>query len=694
MLKKYPFVKQVDEKECGVACLQMIINYHKGNVPLARLSEMTKTNKEGTSAYHLFQAAKELGMETKGIKIPFSEWTKELLILPCIVPVLLHQVYEHYIVLYAVNFKKKKIIIGDPSDNIKVYSFLEFEKIYRSTLLFLYPITNLPVYTEPSFFLNIVQLLRPHWKVILKIIILSLFITILSLIGSYHLKELIELIELKEQSFFFILCLIFLSIFFLKIILEFFRNLLISKFHNTLDKILTPDILQSILSLPYSYYRLKTTGDFISRIQDLSVIRSSVINCIVTILVDGLLSLGACILIFQINHTLFLLLLILLIFLLLGYHCFHPILERLIRRSKEEKSRNTTVMIESITGFETLKGLNLVPSFLETFRYKHSLYVNHSFTMDKLYYSYLLLKDVLCQVGYLVLLFFAAYLTLENKISIGSFLSFQAILSYVLNPIQEILDSNLSFKDAKLSYLRVLGLNVEQENKETFSCSSVNSLNLHHLTYPKEEPILRDINCRFQSGEKVLLIGPSGSGKSTLLKLLKGYEKVERGMYQIDNIDFCDLNSSTVQDKINYLSQNEILFTDTIYHNLLLNRETSLEKLNEVNHICELEPILRKKTMGYHTLLEENGFNVSGGEKDRIVLARTLLNHNRIILIDEGFSQVDSNMERRILKNIFETHKNSLVIIVSHRLDNMDLFERVIHMKQGKIVTDTRKHEE
>ena len=191
-----------------------------------------------------------------------------------------------------------------------------------------------------------------------------------------------------------------------------------------------------------------------------------------------------------------------------------------------------------------------------------------------------------------------------------------------------------------------------------------------------------------------MLIGPSGSGKSTLLKILKGYEKVERGMYQIDGLDFCDFDPVTVQEKVDYLSQNEILFTDTIYHNLLLNRNLSLEELKQVNWICELDTILKKRPMGYHTLLEENGFNVSGGEKDRIVLARTLLNNNKILLIDEGLSQVDHNMERRILKRIFETNRNRLIIMISHRLDNLDLFDRVIEMKQGKIVADSRKKNE
>ncbi len=694
VLKKYPFVKQDGEKECGVACLLMIIKYHRGYVPNLVLNQMTKTGKDGTNAYRLLQAAKELGMETRGIKISFSEWTRDLLILPCIVPVLIDKIYEHYVVLYEIDFKKKKLIIADPARNIQAYSFADFEKIYRNTLLFLYPIATLPVYSEQTFFKSFLQLLKPHWKLLFKIIIVSLFIIVLSLISSYHLKSIIEMINLNQKSLFSIVFLAFSLLFFIKISLEFFRNILVSKFYNVLDKILTPDILKTILSLPYPYYRLRPTGDFLSRIQDLAVIRSSVLQMIVTFLIDGMLSLCACFIIYQIHHLLFFLVLLLLLLLFIVHSIFQPIFEKLIRRSQEEKSRNITIMIESISGFETIKGLNLMKQFSDTFRYKYLTHVDHNLDMDKIYYRYIFFKDVLCQLGYFILLMIASYFTLKGVISFGSFLVFQAVLTYVLEPLQEIFNSNISFKEMKQAYLRVVELDTETKSNNLLFCSKINQMTFNHLTYPKEEPILKDINCNFYIGEKIMLIGPSGSGKSTLLKILKGYEKVERGMYQIDGLDFCDFDPVTVQEKVDYLSQNEILFTDTIYHNLLLNRNLSLEELKQVNWICELDTILKKRPMGYHTLLEENGFNVSGGEKDRIVLARTLLNNNKILLIDEGLSQVDHNMERRILKRIFETNRNHLIIMISHRLDNLDLFDRVIEMKQGKIVADSRKKNE
>ena len=162
------------------------------------------------------------------------------------------------------------------------------------------------------------------------------------------------------------------------------------------------------------------------------------------------------------------------------------------------------------------------------------------------------------------------------------------------------------------------------------------------------------------------------------------YYKVGVNQIKIDGIDINNISNNEINNKISYISQNENLFTTTLYENLKLDSNIVDEEIEKVANDVSVNEVMKEN--GYKMLIEENGFNLSGGEKMRIVLARTLLRKANIIIIDEGLSAVDINLERKILKNILKT--NATIIFISHRIDNMDLFDRMIEMKKGKIIKD------
>ena len=151
----------------------------------------------------------------------------------------------------------------------------------------------------------------------------------------------------------------------------------------------------------------------------------------------------------------------------------------------------------------------------------------------------------------------------------------------------------------------------------------------------------------------------------------------------INDIDLNNYNINILNNNILYLGQNEILFNDTLYNNLVFDNSNS-SKILDVSRMCYVDKII-DSNLGYNMLIEENGFNLSGGEKQRIMLARSLLKKFNILIIDEGLSQVDVNMERKILKNIFKYFKDKTIIVISHRLDNLDLFDNLVKIENGVI---------
>ena len=195
-----------------------------------------------------------------------------------------------------------------------------------------------------------------------------------------------------------------------------------------------------------------------------------------------------------------------------------------------------------------------------------------------------------------------------------------------------------------------------------------------------------NINLEINNFDRVIILGNSGSGKSTILKLLLKYYPANRNMIYINDIDINDLTLQDMRNNITALTQNEFVYNDTIKNNIIMNRNINDNEFLEICKLTYVDEFVEDMFLGYDTKLEENGLNLSGGQRQRIMLARMLLKPAKIILIDEGLNAIDINLERKILKNIFKKYTECTIIIISHRIENLDLFKKIIHIDKGEII--------
>ena len=682
MFYKYPFTKQDAIKDCAPASLQMIIKYYNGYTSLERLRNLMKTDKSGTNAYNLIEAAKILGFEAYGVKTKLEELNKNNLILPAIAHVVIDNSYSHFIVIYDINYKKKIITIADPASKIYKMNFEEFDKIWTGILIILYPKQNLSIEKKSNIFELIFKIIKENKKDYLNIIILSFFILLFTVVISFYFQFLID--NIYHKILIIQIFIIFLTITLLKILTTLFRNEIMLILKQKIDFSLTLGVIKQIINLPYQYYKTRSTGDIISRINDLENIKQVLNNTILILFIELPFALIALIVLFIYNKLLFLISFITIIFYLLLSLIFRKKFNYLIDSCQNKKANVTTCMVESIQGFETVKGLNINDNVLNNLEIKYSKYLKNMYELENNYNIQEFFKNLVNEISYLVIIFIGMFLIRNNVITLGMLLTLNTLISYFLEPIKNIVNYDYSFKEANNSYKRVCELFSEIKKESLIESNGNIEISSLSFTYDNKKENLKNINLNIKLGNKVLLIGKSGSGKSTLLKLIKKYYESNSKIFIDNNTEYSDLN-------IAYIAQNEILFTDSLVNNLKLNRNIDFNDINSVIKMCYVDSIIKNNNLGLNMLIEENGFNLSGGEKQRIILARTLLKKFDILLIDEGLNQVDINLERKILKNLFDKYPNKTIIIVSHRYNNMDLFNQVIEVSKGKIVKDIIK---
>ena len=670
MRKKYPFTKQEGLKDCAAACMQMIIKYYNGYISINDLNEMLETTKEGVSAFKIIEVSNKIGFKATGIRLNLLELNKSVT-LPVIAHVVINN-YNHYIVVYKIDSFKKSVIIADPQSKIKTISFKEFESIWTNVIINLYPVKPIE-HRNYEKHLNYKNIILKNKKTIFQLCYISFIYMILSIVASFYMKYVFDN-YLSNFHLIFTVFILFIIINLYKIFTNLIRTKILIDLNKNIDIDLSLDIFSKILSLPYGYYRNKTTGEIITRYTELSKIRETISKVLLTLFLDLPLCITSLIIMYFLNSKLTMISLILYTIIVIVYN---RILNDTILEAQIKKAEMNTVLIESINGFETIKGLNLYDYINLKFENKYIKYLKNVIKIDSILNIKENLKEIVNQLIEMIIIFTGVIYVRSETITIGTLMTYNSILVFFLAPIRNLLSLDNSIIESKRIVKRVNEMLKKEENVKKINIVYSDIL-IKSLSFKQNEKIiLNKINLHISKGEKVIITGKSGSGKSTLLKILMNYYNDYQGEIKINGINIKSINLKNV-----YISQNETLFTDTIYNNIVLGNNDS--NFSEVVKMCYVDEIINSN-LGYNQIIEENGFNISGGQKQRIILARSIINEFDLLLIDEGLNQIDVELERKILKNLFNKFHDKTIIIVSHRLENMDLYDKLIKLENGKV---------
>lgn len=685
-MKKKLVVLQEGNKDCGVCCLLSIIRYYNGNISLNKLMEMTKTTKNGTTFYNLSEAASKIGMASKAY---YVDDFNNISVYSCpFISQVIRNGYTHFVVVYKIS--KDKLLIMDPALGSLYMSREKFLNIWTGYIMMFEKVKILPNYKDEKYINKLLYgLILNNKKIIVNCLLLTLMFCFLTIGYSVYLKVMIDKVLNQDKYLLIVISLIFFIVILFRSLTNLFRNQMLSYFNMKVDISLFLNSFKRILLLPYNYYKNKTTGEIISRVNDLSYIKQIISQLLTTVFLDIVLLLFSLVCLYFINSKMFVISFFIAILYMIIIFIYPRFIKTKIYESQAEVAKVNSYLVESISGLETIKGLRcekMVNDRLESFYTKAQATI---FDYNIISNGVLFLKDLIFYVGVLLINYVGCVDIMNGNFTVGSLLTFNTILGYFLNPLQNFIDLADDYVYVKGVFKRANGLYEvkldDLESKNGLRVEGDISFNNLDFSFNGKDQILKSIKIEFKAKEKILLLGNSGSGKSTLLKILYKYYDVSRGMVLVNGIDINDFSISDIRDDIIYVSQNETLYTGSIKDNILLNRDIDYKDFLDMCCYLEVDNIIKDNLLGYDFLLEENGANISGGERQRIILARALFKKGNIILIDEGLSQMDIDLERRVLKRIFSIFKDKMIIVVSHRFNNMDLYDKVFKLKDGMV---------
>lgn len=676
-------VLQDDMKDCGVCSLLSIIKYYKGNVSKEYLRELTNTSNEGVSALNLLKSSRELGFESFGIKGKLSDLNNQ--ILPAIAHVIIDKKYPHFVVIYNIDYHKNQVLIMDPAHGFMKYSISDFTSVSTNYFLVMKPKRRIPcLLNSTSYISKIKNIIISYKSVFITIVFISILYTIFSIIESYQFKL------LYEEGKIVIILIFLLFIVFFKCFLSYLRNSLMSIFNVILDKTLIKDAFYHIINLPYLYYRNHTNGDILKRINDLGNVKSLLSNLFVSLFVD--LVLAIIILVFMIRISFVLSLITIFSLLLYGVVVLlNEIgLKKIIHNNYKEVATVNNYIMESLISFETIKNNSLQKYVYKNLVQKYNLYSENSLLFLKRINQENLLKNIVISISNLLVMYIGINMINNQGIQVASLISYISLSNYLVEPIKNILNLHVEYQNVKESINRIKEISQIPEEKMLNNNSIsylTGSINISNLTYSYNgiDNIINNISFNVEEREKILFSGPSGCGKSTLIKLLIKYlDSNYQGDIIVGGYDLKYIDILSLRNNICYVSQNEYLYTDSVYENITLGKKVKYSDFLNITRNTFVNEIVSNSTLGFNYVIENNGENISGGERARIIIARALLQKANIYIFDETFNEIDIDKERKILEYVFNLYPEKTFLVISHRLSNEDLFDKRIIMKGGK----------
>ncbi|KMQ68020.1 ABC transporter ATP-binding protein [Chryseobacterium sp. FH2] len=706
MKKKFPNYIQPDSKDCGPTCLRIVSKYYKRSISLQQIRNLSETTREGSSLLGLSDAAEDLGFRSLGVQIDFNTLRDEVPF-PCI----LHWNKNHFVVVYDID-KNDKVYISDPSYGLITYTkeeFIQFwigENANENTEEGIALILE----TTPSFFQTefddseskasfsfLSKYLFKYKSLVIQLAIGLLAGSLLSLIFPFLTQSIVDVgIQNQDLNFIYLILGAQIMLFLGRMGIEVIRSWILLHLSARINISIISDFFIKLMRLPISFFDTRMTGDIMQRINDHhrieQLLTSSSLNTLFSLVNLIIFSI---VLLFY-DYQLFLVYFV-------GAALYIGWISFFLKKRKEldykrfsQVSQEQSKVIELINGMQEIKMHNAEKQkrwdweFLQVKLFKiriKSLSLEQWQSVGGNFINQM--KDILVS-------FLAAKLVLSGSLTLGMMLSVQYIIGQLNSPLLQLIDFIKQFQDAKISLERLGEIHDkdDEENKEEQYVSEVpeKDIEISDMSFRyigSDAFVFEHLNLNIPYQKTTAIVGSSGSGKTTLLKLLMKFYEPNEGEIKIGNTKLSSVSPKFWRDHCGVVMQEGYVFNDTIANNIAIGEDhVDKQKLRKAVGIANIKDFVESLPLSYNTKIGNEGLGVSGGQKQRLFIARAVYKSPEYIFFDEATSALDANNEKIIMENLEQFFKGKTAVVIAHRLSTVKHADKIIVLDRGKVVEE------
>ena len=697
----FPFYQQLDAMDCGPTCLRMISKFYGKHFTLQTLREKSYLARDGVSMLGIADAAEAIGLKSLGATLTWKKLSGEAPL-----PLIAHWKQNHFIVVYKI--KKEKVYVADPMLGMITYTKEEFLKGWistkehgedKGTVLLLQP--------TPEFYqqdgeankrtglLFLTKYLFPHRKMGYQLLIGLVVGSVIQLLLPFMFQGIVDFgISNSDPGFIYLILAFQFVLIMSSMGVNFIRRWILLHMSTRINIALISDFLAKLMRLPVGFFETKHTGDILQRIGDHrrveSFITTSSLNIIFSLF--NLVIFSVILAIFSWK--------ILFIFLtgsilyFLWVWLFMKKRKVLDHKRFTKLSENQSKLIQLVHGIQDIKinnaerpkrweweniqaGLfrvNLKGLAIDQYQEAGGRFINE-------------LKNILITVV-------AALAVISGSMTLGMLLAVSYILGQLNVPLEQMIQFMHRAQDAGLSLERLSEIhNTSDEKKDRGGMTLLpddSSININNLAFtyggPHAKPVLKDINLQLKKDSVTAIVGRSGSGKTTLVKLMLAFYPPTEGEIRIGDQSMVHIPADFWRQHCGVVMQDGYIFADTIAKNIALgHEEINKDKLIQSVRMACIDDFIDQLPLGYNTKIGAEGLSISGGEKQRILIARAIYSDPDFLFIDEGTSSLDASNEKRIMKNLETVFKGKTVIIVAHRLSTVRNADQIVLLEKGEL---------
>ena len=706
MKKLFPFYKQPDAKDCGPTCLRIISKYYGKSIPLQQIRVITETTREGSSLLGLSDAAEKLGFKSLGVQINFKTLIEEVP-LPCVV----HWNKKHFVVVYKID-KSENVYVSDPSFGLLTYTKAEFIKHWignnsnentEEGIALLFETTS-------SFFKNDFDELENKanfsflskylfkYKPLVIQLSVGLFIgSIMSLIFPFLTQSIIDIgIQNQDINFIYLVLLAQLMLFFGKIGIEIIRGWIFLHLSTRISISIISDFFIKLMKLPISFFDTRMTGDIMQRINDHHRIEQLLTNSSLNTLFSLVnLIIFSIVLLFY-DYRLFLVYLIGAVFYIIWITFFLNKRKELDYKRFSQVSQEQSKVIELINGMQEIKMHNAEKQkrwgweFLQVKLFKLRI---KSLSLEQWQSAG---GNFINQMKDILVSFLSAKLVLSGNLTLGMMLSVQYIIGQLNSPLMQLIDFIRQYQDASISLERLAEIHdkEDEENTEEHYASEIpkKDIEIENVSFRyigSDQFVFENLNLTIPHQKTTAIVGASGSGKTTLLKLLMKFYEPNKGEIKIGNTNIKNISPRFWREHCGVVMQDGYVFNDTIAENIAVGEDyIDKQKLRKAVEIANIKDFIEELPLSYNTKIGNEGIGISGGQKQRLFIARAVYKSPEYIFFDEATSALDANNERIIMENLEQFFKGKTAIVIAHRLSTVKHADKIIVLDKGKVVEE------